>query len=173
MRIDTGRLLLRPHAIEDYDDLRAMLGDPEVIRHLAAAPPSDEDVWNRLLRYLGHWSALRYGIFAVVGRETGRCIGGAGFSDFRRGIGAAFQAAPEAAWVFARQAHGRGIASEATRAMHAWFDAQPFGGRSVCVIDAGNTPSRRLAGSLGHVETGEVRYRDAPALAFERMRGGN
>lgn len=173
MRIETERLLLRPHVVADYDDLRAMLADPEVIRHIAPAPPSDEDVWNRLLRYIGHWSAFGYGIFAVVERETGRCIGGAGFADFRRGIGAGFQASPEAAWVFARQAHGRGIASEATRAMHAWFDAQPFGGRSVCIIDAGNTASRRLAESLGYVATGEVRYRAAPTLAFERMRGGD
>lgn len=170
VRIDTERLLLRPHEVGDFEALRAMLADPVVTRHIATARPSDEDVWNRLLRYIGHWHAFGFGIFAVVERDTGQYIGGAGFADFRRGIADAFQASPEAAWVFARQAHGRGIASEAARAMHAWFDAQPFGGRSVCIIDPDNAPSLRLAAKLGYVETGEVRYHDAPTRAFERLR---
>ena len=54
--------------------------------------------------------------------------------------------------------------------MHAWFDAQPFGGRSVCIIDPDNAPSRRLAGKLGYVETGITVYRDATTLMFERVR---
>ncbi len=170
MHIDTSRLRLRPHVVDDFDALRAMLADPEVIRHIAPAPPSDEDVWNRLLRYIGHWTAFGFGIFAVVERESGRCIGGAGFGHFHRGLGDAFAASPEAAWVFAREAHGRGIAAEATQAMHAWFDAQPFGGRSVCIIDPDNAPSLRLATKLGYVPTGALRYRDAPTLGFERLR---
>ncbi len=171
--LDTPRLLLRPHDIGDFDALRAMLNDAEVMLHITGGKRiPDEDVWNRLLRYIGHWAAFGFGIFAVVERATGRTVGGVGFADFRRGIDAAFQASPEAAWVFAREAHGRGIAAEATQAMHRWFDAQPFGGRSVCIINAGNLPSRRLAAKLGYVETGEVRYHDAPTLAFQRLRPG-
>ncbi len=170
MRIETERLLLRPHAIEDFDALRAMIRDPEVMRHITSSLPSDEDIWNRLLRYIGHWTAFGFGIFAVIERETGRCIGGAGFADFRRGLGDAFAASPEGAWVFARDAHGRGIAFEATQAMHTWFDAQPFGGRSVCIIDPDNAPSRRLAARLGYVETGPTVYGDSTTLMFERVR---
>lgn len=155
------RLLFRPHET----------GDPEVIRHIAKTAPSDEDVWNRLLRYIGHWTAFGFAIFAVIERATGRNLGGAGFADFRRGLGQAFQASPEGAWVFAKEAHGRGIASEATQALHAWFDAQPFGGRSVCIIGPGNTPSRRLAAKLGYVETGAAQYRGETTMTFERLRG--
>lgn len=170
VRIETGRLLLRPHAIEDFDALRAMIRDPEVMRHITSIVPSDEDIWNRLLRYIGHWTAFGFGIFAVIERETGRCIGGAGFADFHRGLGNAFAASPEGAWVFAREAHGRGLASEATQAMHDWFDAQPFGGRSVCIINPDNTPSRRLAARLGYVETGPTQYHGETTLTFERLR---
>jgi len=168
--IETPRLRLRPHAVEDFDAVLAMLRDREVMRHITPVSPTEEDVWNRLLRYIGHWSAFGFGIFAVVERETGRTIGGAGFADFRRGLGDAFQASPEGAWVFAKEAHGRGIASEATQAMHAWFDAQPFGGRSVCIIDPGNAPSRKLAGKLGYVETGTAQYHGSTTLTFERLR---
>ncbi|MDR6992006.1 GNAT family N-acetyltransferase [Luteimonas sp. 3794] len=172
MRIDTERLLLRPHAIEDFDALGAMIRDPEVMRHITSTVPSDEDVWNRLLRYIGHWTAFGFGIFAVIERETGRNIGSVGFADFRRGLGDAFSASPEGAWLFAKEAHGRGIATEATQAMHAWFDAQPFGGRSVCIINPDNAPSRRLARRLGYVETGVTRYHDEAILTFERLRPG-
>ncbi|RPD88243.1 GNAT family N-acetyltransferase [Luteimonas sp. 100069] len=170
MRIETDRLLLRPHAIEDFDALRALMRDPEVMWHITRVVPSDEDIWNRLLRYIGHWTALGFGIFAVIERKTGRNIGGVGFADFRRGLGDAFSASPEAAWVFAKEAHGRGIALEATQAMHAWFDAQPFGGRSVCIINPDNAPSRKLAGKLGYVETGPTQYHGETTLTFERLR---
>ena len=171
MRIDTERLLLRPHKVGDFEALRAMLADPVVTRHIATTRPSDEEVWNRLLRYIGHWRAFDFGIFAVIERETGRYIGGAGFADFRRGLGDTFQTSPEGAWVFAKEAHGRGIAAEATLAMHDWLDAQPFGGRSVCIIGPGNTRSRRLAAKLGYVETGAAQYRGDTMLTFERLRG--
>jgi len=169
--IETPRLRLRPHALEDFDAMRAMLRDPDVMHHIAPVLPGEEDVWNRLLRYIGHWRAFDFGIFAVIERETGRYIGGAGFADFRRGLGDTFQASPEGAWVFAKEAHGRGIAAEATLAMHNWLDAQPFGGRSVCIIGPGNTPSRRLAAKLGYVETGAAQYRGETTLTFERLRG--
>ena len=97
MRIETERLLLRPHAIEDFDALRAMIRDPEVMRHITPGLPSDEDIWNRLPCYIGHWTAFGFGIFAVIERETGRCIGDAGFADFRRGLGDTFSSSPEAA----------------------------------------------------------------------------
>ena len=171
MRIETERLLLRPHAIEDFDALRAMIRDPEVMRHITRAVPSDEDIWNRLLRYIGHWAAFGFGIFAVIERETGRCIGGAGFADFRRGLGDAFAASPEGAWVFAREAHGRGIAFEATQAMHAWFDAQPFGGRSVCIIDPENAPSLGVARKCGYREYARTTYADHPTILLERHAG--
>nr|WP_255682241.1 GNAT family N-acetyltransferase [Luteimonas sp. BDR2-5] len=164
---------MRPHQIGDFAAIHAMLSDPQVVRHIAPAPPPEEDVWNRLLRYIGHWQAFGYGIFAVTGRDSGRFLGGAGFADFHRGLGPDFDRSPEASWVFAREAQGRGIASEAATAMHAWFDAQPFGGRSVCIIDPDNAASRRLAARLGYVETGEVHYHAAPTLAFERLRGAS
>jgi len=170
VRIETDRLLLRPHAVEDFDALRAMIRDPEVMRHITSTVPSDEDIWNRLLRYIGHWTVFGLGIFAVIERKTGRTIGGVGFADFRRGLGDAFSASPEGAWLLATEAHGRGIGLEATQAMHAWFDAQPFGGRSVCIINPDNAPSRTLAGKLGYVETGPTRYHDETVLTFERLR---
>src|SRR5690606_10913913 len=57
----TERLTLTPVAVSDYDDLRAMWADPDVIRHIFPGPLSEEDVWFRLLRDLGHWEALGHG----------------------------------------------------------------------------------------------------------------
>jgi RimJ/RimL family protein N-acetyltransferase len=45
---------------------------------------------------------------------------------------------------------GQGYGREATEAAHAWFDAQPFGGRSHAMIEVGHQASFRVADRLGY-----------------------
>jgi RimJ/RimL family protein N-acetyltransferase len=64
--LETDRLLLRGHRPEDLDDCKALWGDPDVTRHIGGRPFSGEEVWTRLLRYVGHWCWLGYGFWAVA-----------------------------------------------------------------------------------------------------------
>ena len=59
--IETARLRMRAHRVEDLDICAAMWADPEVVRYIGARPYLREEVWARLLRYAGHWALLRYG----------------------------------------------------------------------------------------------------------------
>ena len=52
--IDTTRLRLRGHRPADFADSLALWGDPIVTRFIGGKPLSEEDVWARLLRYVGH-----------------------------------------------------------------------------------------------------------------------
>jgi RimJ/RimL family protein N-acetyltransferase len=114
--LDTDRLTLTAHTLAGFEECAAMWADAAVTRFIGGRPASREDVWNRLLRYRGLWALLGYGYWAVNERETGRYVGDVGFADFHRDITPSLDGAPEAGWVLATWAHGRGFATEAAGA---------------------------------------------------------
>lgn len=167
--IETERLLLRRHTLADYEPAYAIYSDPNVVRHIGDGKPATrQDVWFRLLRFVGHWQLLGYGLFAVIEKETGRFVGEVGFADFKRGLGDEFDPYREAAWIMAAETHGKGYATEAARAAHDWFDRTHGRQKTVCIIDPPNTGSIRVAEKLGYQLIGERPFRDASVLMFER-----
>jgi len=57
----TERLILRPHGVQDFDDVAALWADPIVVKYIGGTPNSPEQSWARLLRYMGHWQAMGFG----------------------------------------------------------------------------------------------------------------
>lgn len=164
----TERLTLTPVALSDYDDLRAMWADPDVIRHIFPDPLSDEDVWFRLLRDLGHWEALGHGNWTLRLRETGEHVGGVGVLDYHRILEPAFDA-PELGWGLRSAFQGKGFAYEAVSAALAWCDEALNAPRTVCMIDPTNTPSLALAARAGYREYARTVYKGAPVILLERL----
>jgi RimJ/RimL family protein N-acetyltransferase len=82
--VETERLVLRGHRRDDLADCVGMWGDPEVTRHIGGRPSTDEEVWARLLRYLGHWQVMGFGYWIVHERASGRFVGEVGFADSDR-----------------------------------------------------------------------------------------
>ena len=127
-------------------------------------------MWTRLLRYVGMWALLGFGYWVVRERDTGRFVGEVGFADFRREISPPLDA-PEAGWVLAPWAHGRGFATEAVRAALAWGDAHLAAPRTVCMIAPENAASIRVAQKLGFREFGRTSFKGDDTLLFQRLRG--
>lgn len=163
----TDRLVLSPHEACDLDDSAAMWGDPAVTAMIGGRPFAREEVWQRLLRYVGHWQVAGYGQWVVRSAADGGYLGEVGLMDSRRGTEPSFEGVPEAGWAFIPRAHGRGHAREAAAAMLAWADARGIG-RTVCIIDPGNARSIRLAEAAGYRAAGTVRYREGTTRLFER-----
>jgi RimJ/RimL family protein N-acetyltransferase len=166
--LDTERLTLTGHRLDDFADSAAMWGDAEVTRHIGGRPSTEEEVWARLLRYAGHWAFMGFGYWVIREKATGRFVGEAGFGDFRRELSPGFEGAPEAGWALAPWAHGRGYATEAVRAILAWGETRFSGARTVCMIDPGNTASQRVAEKLGYREFVRTTYKGADTILFER-----
>lgn len=164
--LETPRLVLRGHRAGDLDDSLALWRDPEVVRYISGKPSGREDVWARVLRYIGHWAIAGYGFWHVRDRATDRFVGEVGLADFKRDIAFSFDGAPEAGWVLAPWSHGQGYATEAMTAVLAWSAAAHP--RTVCIIDRGNHASRRVAAKLGYREIGQVDYRRTRVFVFER-----
>ena len=138
------------------------------MRYVGGDPLPQQDVWNRVLRYAGHWMLLGYGMFAEIEKASGRYVGATGIADFHRGLGNDCDQAGEAAWVFCADIQGRGYAFEAAKAAHGWFSNLMDNPRTVCVIDPENVPSLALARKLGYDAYGEARYKERIAIKLER-----
>jgi RimJ/RimL family protein N-acetyltransferase len=168
--LETSRLRLRAHGLDDFAVCAEMWASPIVTRHIGGRPFTAEESWSRLLRYAGHWSLLGFGYWAVVERATDRFVGEVGFADFHRDITPSFAGAPEAGWVLAPWSYGNGFATEAITAAAAWLDAALAPERTVCIIDPENLASIRVAEKCGYVAWQKTSYHGSDVLAFERRR---
>ncbi len=169
--IQTERLKLRGHRMEDFSDVAALWADPAVTRYTVGKPLSREEVWARLLRYAGHWAWLGFGFWAVEEKATGNFVGELGFADLKRDIEPSLDGTPEIGWVLAARAHGKGYATEAVRAVLAWGDARFGPTRTVCLIHPENLPSLRVAAKCGYQEFQRTTYKGDPTILLARTSG--
>lgn len=166
--IETGRLRLRMHQVADYEDCCRLGSDPEAVRTIYVKPISPEDSWHRLMRFIGHWATLGYGLFIVEEKASGRVIGQVGLADFHRGLGEDFDPFPEFAWMLSEDAAGKGYATEAATAALGWMEANFAPKRTVCIIDPTNAGSLRVAEKLGYSVFGEAEYKEKLVLKLAR-----
>jgi RimJ/RimL family protein N-acetyltransferase len=166
--LETERLILRGHGVDDFASCAAMWSDPAVVKFIGGQPSTEEQAWARLLRYVGHWELLGFGFWAIVERATGEFIGEIGAADFRRDV-----APPignlETGWVLARRAHGKGYATEALRGVLAWLDAKFPGKPTVCVIEPAHTASLHVAKKVGYEPIGTRTYHGDEVAILRRL----
>ncbi len=118
--ISTDRLILRRPRLEDFEPYRQMWLDPEILRHIAPGPFSDEQMWTRFLRQEGGWQFFGFGYFVIEEKSSGRFVGQMGFQELRREISPPLTGTLETGWTIAPAAQGRGYASEAALAAFGW-----------------------------------------------------
>ncbi|WP_027235262.1 GNAT family N-acetyltransferase [Leisingera caerulea] len=167
--LETERLILRPHRVQDFAAVAALWAEPEVVRFISGQPSTLQDSWTRLLRYIGHWQALGYGYWAVTLRGSGKFIGEVGFADYRRAMEPPLVGIPEAGWVLAPDMHGRGLATEAVRRIHQWAAEATDWAETACLLDPSHAASQKVARKLGYAPAGEAVYKGAPALVMKRV----
>jgi RimJ/RimL family protein N-acetyltransferase len=166
--IQTERLRLRAYRKEDFPASAQMWSDAVVTRYISGKPLTSEETWTKMLRNAGMWLVLGYGFWVLEERVTGEFVGELGFADFQRTIEPSIDGMPEVGWVLAQHAHGKGYATEATRAALDWGD-QYFGAtRMVCLIQPGNDASFRVADKLGFREWTRTKYKEHEVVVLTR-----
>jgi RimJ/RimL family protein N-acetyltransferase len=166
--LETERLTLRGHRVEDFSACAAMWADPIVTRFISGKPQTSEEAWHRMLRYAGHWALMGFGYWVIEEKTTGAFLGEAGFADFKRNIEPPIVDTPEAGWIFSPAAHGKGFATEAVQAIHDWGRTHFEARRSACIIHPENSASLRLAQKIGYSETLQTTYRNSPMVLLHR-----
>lgn len=130
----TKRLLLRPGRPEDADAVAAMWSDAETMRYMGG-PRDPAKVREAVLAGSAQaWAAVEPGTGEVV----------ADLSLHRKEIDGAAEA--ELVWIVARPHWGRGLATEAVRALLDHLGRA----RVVALIDPENTASIRVAEKAGY-----------------------
>jgi RimJ/RimL family protein N-acetyltransferase len=166
--IETERLVLRAHRQDDFNDCLALWTDPDVTRFIGGKPSTREEVWARILRYVGHWSLLGFGYWAIEDKATGGFIGEVGFADFQREIEPSLAETPEIGWVLLPSTHGKGYATEAAKAAIAWGEKHFGPVRTACIIAPENELSIRVAQKCGYREFQRTTYKGHPTIMFVR-----
>ena len=164
--LETPRLTLRGHRATDLADSLSLWSDTDVVRFIGGKPASREEVWARVLRYIGHWAVAGYGMWHIRERASDRFVGEVGMADFQRDIAVPFHDAPETGWALRPWSHGKGYATEAMSAVLSWSAARHP--RTVCMIDPDNSASLRVAAKLGYREMTRADYKTSQVVLFER-----
>lgn len=156
--LETERLTLRPHRLDDFAAHAALWADEDVVRFITGVPSTREQSWSRMLRIAGMWHHMGFGFLAIVERESGQFIGEAGFLEARREMEPSIEGTMELGWALMPSVHGRGYATEALTALIGWaevhFPARPM----TCIISPENPASLRVAAKLGFRETARTQY---------------
>jgi RimJ/RimL family protein N-acetyltransferase len=162
VNLQTERLLLRAFSDADLDAYAAMCADAEVMRYLSVtgALLSREDAWRQMALFAGHWALRGFGMWAVEERESGRFIGRVGLHQPEgwpdRELG----------WSLAREAWGRGYATEAARAAADYAFRTLRWSHLIHLILPGNDRSIRVAGRLGARPAGTDIVRGVTQLVY-------
>ncbi len=141
-RIETERLILRPPRIEDFDAHAANMADEEASRFIGG-PQSRAVAWRGFLQLAGAWSLQGFAMFSVIEKSTGRWIGRLGPWKPEGWPG------NEVGWAMAREAWGRGYATEGAAAAIDWAFEHLGWDDIIHCIDPANTASQNLARRLG------------------------
>jgi RimJ/RimL family protein N-acetyltransferase len=166
--LETPRLRLRAHRLDDFIDCAAMWADAAVVKHIGGKPFTEEESWARLLRYAGHWSLLGFGYWVIEEKTSSRFVGEAGFADYKRALDPPLTGIPEIGWALTSQAHGRGFATEAVSTAVAWSDAHFPLPETACIISPENLQSIRVAEKCGYRESHLASYKGKTTKVFTR-----
>jgi RimJ/RimL family protein N-acetyltransferase len=158
-RVETERLLLREWRADDLGAYAGMYADPEVTRFLGG-PVDRAEAWRRMAAMAGHWLLNGYGNWVLERREDGRMIGRAGLWQPEGWPGL------EVGWLLARDAWGRGYATEAGRASREWARSALGAGELISIIAVDNAASRRVAERLGMAVREERSFRGQPVAIY-------
>ncbi|MEV8352688.1 GNAT family N-acetyltransferase [Streptomyces niveus] len=166
--IGTERLSLVPQRVEHAREMAVVLSDPALHTFIGGEPATAEELRARYARMAAGPAdpAVSWCNWVVrLGGDRGPLVGtvqatiGPAGPDRQDGAGLV----ADIAWVVGTTAQGRGIATEAARALVGWLEQRPEVGDIAAYIHPGHLASQAVARAAGLEPTdewhdGEVRW---------------
>jgi ribosomal-protein-alanine N-acetyltransferase len=156
--IETERLALRRLTLNDLDALAAIYADEDV---LAYEQTKEELEWIINI-YYGQYG---FGLWATTLKETNEFIGRCGLLpwtiDGREEV--------EVAYLLAKEHWGRGLGTEAARAILAYGFGELHLSRLICLIDPANEASVTVAMKIGMSLEREADIDGEPTLVYSAV----
>ncbi|WP_371169966.1 GNAT family N-acetyltransferase [Aliiroseovarius sp. 2305UL8-7] len=161
--LNTPRLTLRAHRIEDFEDYAALWGSDDA--RLMGGPLGRDAAWGAFSSDIAAWVLFGFGGWAVQRKDDGAHIGQVGLNKLPS------FAETELGWLAYPQHRGNGYITEAARAALD-FAFNTAGMKTlVSYVETENTASIRVAEALGAIpdevaarpDPSDIVYRHAPA----------
>jgi ribosomal-protein-alanine N-acetyltransferase len=151
--LETERLFLREIVLADAEDLFRIFSDEETMRYWSCRPFTSVSQARMLIKRLAETAETGAGIhWAITERGNERLIGKCGYNEWRKA-----HRRGDISYIIAREQRGKGIVSEALRAMLDYgFDRM-----NLHSVEAGVTPgndaSTRMLQKIGFRLEGHLR----------------
>jgi RimJ/RimL family protein N-acetyltransferase len=159
--LETERLFLRQWVPDDWKRFRPLGTDPRVLEYLNTEPWSDERIQNFIYRGIKVAQDRGWILWPVIHREDAALIGFCGFSD-------GFPPDVEIGWRLLPEYWGRGLATEAARAvMQYGFDTFHFD-RVISVAHPDNRRSLRVMEKLGMTFEKRFLHKGAEVVCYAK-----
>jgi ribosomal-protein-alanine N-acetyltransferase len=161
--LETERLLLRHLEHRDLDALAALYADEEIRRYFPEGTLTRAQTEDELNWFLhGHPERPELGLWATIEKQTGAFVGRCGLLPWT------LDGRPEVevAYLLAKPYWGRGLATEAARGIIRHARQNLHLSRLVCLIDAGNAASIRVAERIGMRFEREMEDEHGPFLLY-------
>jgi RimJ/RimL family protein N-acetyltransferase len=164
----TPRLRLEPCSDAHLPGLFAMNSDPQVMRYISGRAETLDETRAMVERVQRRWIDTGYSWWSFIDRASGAVVGAGCVQHLRR------EAAPEpdpacpleTGWRLRRDHWGRGLASEAARAMAAFAFDTLQAPELLAVCDPANTASSSVMTRLGMRELGLQTWYGKPVATY-------
>lgn len=145
MILETDRLVIRKFLETDVEALFGILGNEEVMRFSLKGPLNIKEIEESLSKILEHYNKYGFGLYALIHKESNILIGFAGFKvqliDGEQKVELGYRLSP--------QYWGKGLASEAVRALSQYAFNQIKLSEFIAIIEPENIKSVQVATRLG------------------------
>jgi RimJ/RimL family protein N-acetyltransferase len=139
--LETGRLILRAPALEDFEALCAFYSSERAT--FVGGQMDAEKVWRHLAVEIGHWQMLGYGRWTLVEKDSGKTAGIIGLWNPQG------WPEPEIGWDLFEGFGGKGYATEAALAARAYaYDVLGWS-TAISLVDPQNHASAAVAARMG------------------------
>jgi RimJ/RimL family protein N-acetyltransferase len=160
--LETERLVLRGFVPEDLEPLARFYDDPGVLRFLGTFQTGRPRAERTIERSGWMFAMFGFGFWATVAKDSGELVGRAGL------LLQIVEGTPEIelAYGFGTPHWGRGYATEAARAIHAYAKDTVKTRRLVSLVHPANDGSAKVATKMGFALEREVVHKGEPARVF-------
>ena len=157
--LETGRLRLRAHRVDDFDRFAELFASPR--SKFINGPASRGDAWRMFAADVGQWVLLGFGAWAIERRQDGAHVGQVGLNH------PADYPERELGWLLWEEFEGQGYALEAALCARDFAYGTLGWETVVSYIDPDNAPSIRLAERMGATpDPDAVKPGDGPCTVY-------
>lgn len=157
-RIETERLVLRPHVLEDFPAMAAFFASDAA--RFVGGPMDEKRCWHGFASDVGSWELMGFGGWGVEEKATGAFVGQVGLNK------PAYFPEREIGWILMPGREGRGYATEAALAARAYAYGTLGWTTAVSYVDPENARSIALARRIGCAVDPDARSFDPGDLVF-------